>query len=186
MVEWVAVPGYEYIEVTRQCRIRTKGHTVIRKSRWGTESAFVFQPREVKPHVSDNGYKRTHVQRNGRRSPAYVHRLIALTFVNGFEPGFHVNHINGEKLDNRPENLEWVPIEANIRHAWRTGLCDSRGEKAGASKLTAKQVRAIRRALSRGVNTNTLAVISGMSPGCINDIKDGRSWQLLREKYPIA
>jgi hypothetical protein len=56
-----------------------------------------------------------------------VHRLVAITFsgipnINYNE--FVVNHKNGNKTDNRPENLEFLSNEDNIRHAHLTGLID--------------------------------------------------------------
>ena len=177
MEEWVKVPRFENIEVTRSGRIRTCWHKKERMSRWGKKVICEFAPREYKPRISDNGYMRVSVQRNNRRGPLYAHRLIAFAFVSGYKEGYHVNHINGVKTDNRPENLEWVPLETNVKHSWRTGLCDVRGEKNGTAKLSARRVRAIRRALALNMPLSTVACIAGVTRNTIRSIKDGVTWQ---------
>lgn len=59
---------------------------------------------------------------NAARPPQYVHRMVAETWINNPNHYRDVNHINGDKDDNRVENLEWVTHDQNIRHAFRTGL----------------------------------------------------------------
>ena len=44
----------------------------------------------------------------------FVHRLIAFTFVDGYEEGYVVNHIDCDKTNNRADNLEWVSSRENI------------------------------------------------------------------------
>ena len=51
-----------------------------------------------------------------------VHRLVADTWIPNPNHYRDVNHINGDKDDNRVENLEWVTHSENLRHAHRTGL----------------------------------------------------------------
>ena len=55
-------------------------------------------------------------------SPRYVHRMVAETWIPNPNHYTEVNHINGDKSDNRVENLEWTSHSQNIRHAYRTGL----------------------------------------------------------------
>ena len=59
----------------------------------------------------------------------FVHRYIAYCLVDGFEEGLQVNHIDGNKSNNLPSNLEWVTPKDNINHAINIlGTMDFNGE----------------------------------------------------------
>lgn len=62
----------------------------------------------------------------GVRKNKRVHRLLCEAFIPNPENKKHVNHKNGNKLDNDITNLEWATEKENSKHAVLIGLCDQR------------------------------------------------------------
>ena len=77
---------------------------------------------KLKPWTINSGYLTFCVRVGGVRSNITVHRAVASAFVPNPEGREQVNHKNGNKLDNRAENLEWVDASGNSRHSYDTGL----------------------------------------------------------------
>lgn len=105
MGEWRPVPGHPGYEVSAVGEVRNAktGHL-------------------MKQTASNWGYMRTQIREGARRVQLSVHRAVATAFVPNPSGKPQVNHINGDKADNRAENLEWVTPSENVRKAFATGL----------------------------------------------------------------
>ena len=69
-----------------------------------------------------HGYLYVKLCKDGKAITKRVHRLVATAFCEKPSGKEDINHINGDKSDNRAENLEWVTKSENMLHAIRTGL----------------------------------------------------------------
>lgn len=90
----------------------------------------------LKPWIQNSGYMVVSLRLNGKTKDFLVHRLIGKTFLPNFKDHLDINHINGNKRDNRLINLECVTRSENILHANRMGLTHySEKKKQNATKL---------------------------------------------------
>ena len=75
-----------------------------------------------KPFMIPKGYLMIDLFHNCKRTHARVNRLVAEAFIPNPDNKPEVNHKNGNKTDNRAENLEWYTKSENMVHAYRSGL----------------------------------------------------------------
>lgn len=76
---------------------------------------------EFKPCLR-GGYYSVGLSKDNNKRSEYIHRLVAMSFIENPSNLPVVNHKNGNKLDNTLENLEFASIINNVRHAASTGL----------------------------------------------------------------
>ena len=104
-----------------------------------------------------------------------VHRLVLENFdpVKNVEL-LQVNHKDGNKLNNRLENLEWVTCKENIQHAINNNL---RAKINGSAKLVPAQVIEIYKRANNGESNVKLAKEFNMHPDQIGRIKNKKVWK---------
>jgi hypothetical protein len=93
----------------------------------------------LKPWTDKRGYKYVILMINGERITEYVHRIIAMCFLQNPHNYKEVNHIEPVSRggNNHPSNLEWCNRKQNMGHAWENGLMKPlKGEKHGQAKIT--------------------------------------------------
>lgn len=91
---------------------------------------FSIRKNKIKPSdVNNYGYLRLRCYDGKRKAKLFVHRLVAKLFVPGYQEGYVVDHIDGDKSNNMFTNLEWVSHSENTKRAYKTGLRIGKYEK---------------------------------------------------------
>ena len=76
----------------------------------------------INGYITKKGYHRVNLYKNGKSHSYAIHRLVALHFIPNPGQKNEVNHINGNKSNNKVENIEWVTTLENTHHAWKNNL----------------------------------------------------------------
>lgn len=96
--------------------------------------------RIMKTSISEYGYEWVGLGRKGEQKCFFVHRLVLENFIRLSVNDEQGNHKDGNKLNNKLYNLEWVTPSENTKHAYDTGLAKSKkGEENPMSKLSDRE-----------------------------------------------
>lgn len=108
MEEWRDVPGYEGLyKVSNIGRVKSLNYNHTNKEK-------ILDTFLVRNYVCIN------LWRNRRFKQVKVHRIVYEAFIGPIPKGMQVNHINENKTDNRPENLNLMTPKENVN--WGTGI----------------------------------------------------------------
>lgn len=141
--------------------------------------------RVLSPCIGKHGYLDVAMMLNGKRKKYRVHRLVAAEFVPGWFEGASVDHLDGNKLNNRADNLEWVTLSENTRRQWESGLVDIRGEKHPSHKLTNLQAHAVILLYQHNFPPSQIAEWFGVSSTLVYKLAYGKKPVVgLRSRYP--
>lgn len=118
------------MKTTKACKVHVAQWKPVNFGKYGSvyEVSNTGQVRRIgtqKPLRSwkaGKGYSQVELWCEGKRKLAYVHRLVALTFIPNPDGKPYVNHKYGHKPSNHVADLEWSTMDENNEHAIETGL----------------------------------------------------------------
>lgn len=126
-----------------------------------------------------NRYAMVSVKVDGKFTSVPIHWLVTDAFFGPRPSGLVTNHMDGNKHNNAPANLEYVTQRENYHHAIRTGLQKKHGEHCNFSVLNEEQVRGIHALFESGVSLLEVASAYGISKTHVLDIATGKVWHHL-------
>jgi len=129
--------------------------------------------RFLKPGLGTRGYPQTNIDGKIKR----IHRIVAEAFIPNPKNLLEVNHIDGNKLNNAVENLEWCTPKENVHHAHKNGLIKIKvGSDHHRSKLTEEQVKKIKYG-HKDLLQKEIAIFYGIHKSVVCSIRKGKSWK---------
>lgn len=141
-------------------------------------------PRELTKQIHKNYYHVFVRKGFGRKTQVKmpVHQLVLMAYK-GVKPDpiMLTRHLNGNCLDNCPDNLEWGTVKENVQDSIRhgTAACLRLGEQHPCSKLREQDIRDIKAALAKGINQYIIAKQYNISQRHVSDIKLEKTWKHL-------
>jgi predicted DNA-binding protein YlxM (UPF0122 family) len=136
--------------------------------------------------ISNKGYVRFRICVNGKSKNLSLHRIVAETFIPNPENKPEVNHIDGNKLNNTVENLEWNTRKENADHAYRTGLF-GKNEDFSKSTITNKKCHKICELIQdTDIPLNEIANITKCNKKIVYDIFCKKTWKEISDEYDFS
>jgi len=155
---WLDVVGYEgKYQVNGNGEIKSLNY-----KRTGEEKVLKLAKGKV-------GYFTVGFSKNGVCKHFYIHRIVYESFYGGIPKGMEIDHIDGNKMNNRVENLRCVTPKENINNpntlndTWRKNVSDGNRKKYRNSDFRKKQAEAVRK-----------ATVSALSKPVLQFSKDGK------------
>lgn len=119
--KWKDIINYEgYYQISNFGNIRS----LDRKIRFN-KGYSIKKGKMLKPILNKKGYYKVSLSKNQKEKRFFIHRLVAIHFIENPLSKEQVNHKDGNKKNNRVDNLEWCTNLENQRHAIKNGLIDN-------------------------------------------------------------
>ena len=116
---WLEITEYDGIYlISNKGRVKSIGRVISGKN----NSKYFISERILKNSITKRGYYKISLRNGNQYKTHSVHRLVAKTFIPNINNKTEVNHIDGNKLNNCVENLEWASSSENQIHAYKNNL----------------------------------------------------------------
>jgi len=138
-------------------------------------------PGLMAPQNNKHGYLKVKLSKDGKWKMRTIHSLVAEAFIGPRPYGLDINHKNGIKTDNRPENLEYCTTSQNCQHAHDIGLGNPcRGEAHRSAVLTEELVKQIKQMQRLGLRNQAIADTLSVPRQMVWRITSGNTWKHVR------
>lgn len=130
--------------------------------------------RELNPRSNKKGYKVAYIKTDsdGYKS-FFIHRIVAITFLENHESLKIVNHIDSNPLNNSVENLEWCTSSHNNKHGIEEKI--RKGKKINSAKATIEQVLTMFTLRNHSTHRD-IAKAFNLEPSTVGCILRGKTW----------
>ena len=171
---WKPVPGYEgKYEVSDQGRVRSLDRQCVGKdNRSELHRGKILNPAKT----IRGGYLDVSLRDGEKRKHRTVHSLVAEVFIGERPKGCDVMHLNGDRTDNRANNLRYGTRKENLNQTYEYG------GKQASGKLSVADVKAIRSRIQSGERLAEIAEYYGVHRAAIYHIKNGTTFKWLPEE----
>lgn len=169
--------GAGHVLVSSLGRVMFEQHQIVARNPVGLLRPRTYKARICATFMHRKGYESVSVRYANTSRNHKVHRLVCAAFHGLPPPGRNFAcHINGDSLDNRPENLKWGSAVDNAADTIRHGN-HLVGSQKGNTKLNESRVALIKLQLRAGKRQRIIGEEFGVSRDVIGQIAAGRSWR---------
>lgn len=119
MIEvWKDVVGFkDYYQISNLGRVKS-----LERYKKNYSKLQLVEEKILKQSISKRGYYVVNLCNGVKCRPYGIHTLVGKAFVTNPNNYTQINHIDGDKLNNSIDNLEWSTQSHNMKHAWKNGL----------------------------------------------------------------
>lgn len=181
--EWVDIKGFE-----GRYKISNKGEIVRYAVTDVYKSGKIINRGEkiIKPSISGNGYLKVGLNKDSKFYNKNLHRLLAEHFIPNPDNLPCVNHIDGNKLNNNLDNLEWCTAKYNSKHSFDNGMSNiseySKYKVSNVSRrFTSKEIKEIRKLFNEGKTKKEISKIFNCCDSIIGNILNDKTYKNIED-----